>query len=114
MPPDPLGTVAEPDGEFVDEVQAQIIGPTCIQLLEDLYNLRTQEVMKHIKTGYTKAVHWSKKGLSVNTTFSISIDNWTNSRTEEQKNMRLRVEKLSAYELTIAAKHEHLRLPDNI
>ncbi|KAF3856618.1 hypothetical protein F7725_017341 [Dissostichus mawsoni] len=43
LPPDPLGTVAEPDGEFVDEVQAQIIGPTCIQLLEDLYNLRTQE-----------------------------------------------------------------------
>lgn len=61
LPPDPLGTVAEPDGEFVDEVQAQIIGPTCIQLLEDLYHLRTQEVTKHIKTGYTKAVHWQRK-----------------------------------------------------
>lgn len=43
LPPHPLGTVAEPDGELVDEVQTQIIGTTCIQLLEDFYNLRTQE-----------------------------------------------------------------------
>lgn len=42
LPPHPLGTVAEPDGELVDEVQAQIISTTCIQLLEDLHNLRTQ------------------------------------------------------------------------
>lgn len=44
LPPHPLGTVAEPDGELVDEVQAQVISTTCIQLLEDLYNLKTQEV----------------------------------------------------------------------
>lgn len=49
LPPHPFGTVAEPDGELVDKVQAQIIGPTCIQLLEDLYNLRTQEIMTHLK-----------------------------------------------------------------
>lgn len=43
LPSHPFRTVAEPDGELVDEVQAQIIGTTCIQLLEDLYHLRTQE-----------------------------------------------------------------------
>lgn len=35
----PLGTVAEPDGELVDEVQTQVIGTACVQLLEDLYDL---------------------------------------------------------------------------
>lgn len=37
----PLGTVAEPDGELVDEVQTQVIGTACVQLLEDLYDLGT-------------------------------------------------------------------------
>lgn len=49
LPPHPLGTVAEPDGELVDEVQAQIISTTCIQLLEDLYNLQAQEVTPQFK-----------------------------------------------------------------
>ncbi len=48
LPPNPLGTVAEPDGELVDEVQAQVIGPTCIELLQDLYNLRAQQEMTHL------------------------------------------------------------------
>lgn len=43
LPPNPLGTVTEPGSEFIDEVQTQIIGTTRIQLLEDLYNLRTQQ-----------------------------------------------------------------------
>lgn len=42
LPSHPLGTVAEPDGELIDEVQAQIISTTCIQLLEDLHNLKPQ------------------------------------------------------------------------
>lgn len=42
LPSHPFRTVAEPDSELVDEVQAQIIGTTCIQLLKDLYHLRTQ------------------------------------------------------------------------
>lgn len=37
----PLGTVAEPDCELIDEVQAQVISTTRVQLLEDLYDLRT-------------------------------------------------------------------------
>lgn len=39
----PLGTVAEPDCELIDEVQAQVISTTRVQLLEDLYDLRTCE-----------------------------------------------------------------------
>lgn len=64
LPSHPLGTVAEPDGELVDEVQAQIIGPTCIQLLEDLYNLRTQEVIIHLKIGFKTAVNQQQKMLT--------------------------------------------------
>lgn len=37
----PLGTVAEPDCQLIDEVQAQVISTTRVQLLEDLYDLRT-------------------------------------------------------------------------
>lgn len=33
LPPHPLRTVAEPDSELIDEVQAQIVCPTCVQLL---------------------------------------------------------------------------------
>lgn len=40
LAPHPLGTVAEPDGELVDEVQAQVVGAARVQLLEDLYHLR--------------------------------------------------------------------------
>lgn len=39
LPAHPLGTVAEPDSELIDEIQAQVISTTCIQLLEDLHNL---------------------------------------------------------------------------
>lgn len=41
LAPHPLGTVAEPDCELIDEVQTQVISTTCVQLLEDLYDLRT-------------------------------------------------------------------------
>lgn len=41
LAPHPLGTVAEPDGELVDEVQTQVISATRVQLLEDLHHLRT-------------------------------------------------------------------------
>lgn len=44
LSPHPLGTVAEPDSELIDEIQAQVISTTCIQLLEDLHNLRIQKV----------------------------------------------------------------------
>lgn len=60
LPPHPLGTVAEPDGELVDEVQAQIVSATCIQLLEDLYNLRTQEGETHLKVEFKTAVNLQK------------------------------------------------------
>lgn len=49
LPTNPLRTVTEPDSEFIDEVQAQIISTTCIQLLEDLYNLITQEATTQFK-----------------------------------------------------------------
>lgn len=49
LPPHPLGTVAEPDGELINEVQAEFISTTCIQLLEDFHNLRTQEVITQFK-----------------------------------------------------------------
>lgn len=49
LPPHPLGTVAEPDGELVDEVQAQVIGPTGIQFLENLHHLRAHEEITRLK-----------------------------------------------------------------
>lgn len=39
LPPHPLGAVAKPDSELIDEVQAQIICSACIEFLQDLYNL---------------------------------------------------------------------------
>lgn len=39
LPPHPLGTVAEPDGELVDEVQAQVVGAGRVELLKDLHHL---------------------------------------------------------------------------
>lgn len=44
LPPHPLGTVAESNSELVDEVQAKVISPTSIKLLQDLHHLRTQEL----------------------------------------------------------------------
>lgn len=41
LAPHPLGTVAEPDCELINEVQTQVISTTRVQLLEDLYDLRT-------------------------------------------------------------------------
>lgn len=64
LAPDPLWTVAEPDGELVDEVQTQVISTACVQLLEDLYNLsRYGEAtgLKKIKYG----------GLCYHCSFSI-------------------------------------------
>lgn len=40
LAPHPLGTVAEPDCELINEVQTQVISTTRVQLLEDLYDLR--------------------------------------------------------------------------
>lgn len=42
LAPHPLGTVAEPDGELVDEVQAQVVGAGRVELLEDLHHLRSR------------------------------------------------------------------------
>lgn len=42
LPPHPLGTVAEPDGELVDEVQAQVVGAGRVELLKDLHHLRAR------------------------------------------------------------------------
>lgn len=44
LPPHPLGTVAESNSELVDEVQAKVISPASIKLLQDLHHLRTQEL----------------------------------------------------------------------
>lgn len=49
LPPHPLGTVAEADGELVDEVQAQFVGSTRIQLLEDLHHLRTRDARTRLQ-----------------------------------------------------------------
>lgn len=44
LPPHPLGTVAESNSELVDEVQAKVISPASIKLLQDLHHLRTREL----------------------------------------------------------------------
>lgn len=47
----PLGTVAEPDCELIDEVQTQVISTTRVQLLQDLYNLRTYKKDRGLEKG---------------------------------------------------------------
>lgn len=41
LPPHPLGTVAEPHGQLIDELQAQVISPAGIQLLQNFHHLTT-------------------------------------------------------------------------
>lgn len=48
LPPHPLGTVAESNSELVDEVQAKVISPASIKLLQDLHHLRTQELTSEL------------------------------------------------------------------
>lgn len=56
LAPHPLGTVAEPDCELIDEVQTQVISTTCVQLLEDLYDLRTYGKAKSLEEGLNMQV----------------------------------------------------------
>lgn len=56
LAPHPLGTVAEPDCELIDEVQTQVISTTRVQLLEDLYDLRTYGKARSLEKGLNMQV----------------------------------------------------------
>lgn len=59
LPPHPLGTVAESNSELVDEVQAKVISPASIKLLQDLHHLRTQELTSEsLRKKKKKNVHF--------------------------------------------------------
>lgn len=48
--------MAEPDSELIDEVQTQVISATRVQLLEDLYNLRTYGKARGLEKGLNMQV----------------------------------------------------------
>ena len=68
LPPHPFGTVAEPDGELIDEVQAQVIGPTGVQLLENLHNLSAHEEI-------TQSIHFKVKVKEKKKCFKVVKNN---------------------------------------
>ena len=47
LPPHPLGTVAEPYNELVDEIQTKVMSSASVQLLEDFHHLITHNTQEH-------------------------------------------------------------------